>query len=578
MKLLRVFLGTPFRSLPSGFEVKFNMPISDDPICLVGINGSGKSNLLEALAEIFSYLNTPYLNFIKHYTDRSTINHFEIEYLIPKYYAANSIRANLISSVVERFVHIKVVKEVDTIASYYLIHNDEQIDVESSPDLLPQRIIGYSSGQNEILSIPFYKILFKYFHNLREEQKRNDEDFYSEEEAVANADLGRVEYGRLQFLSYNDSPLLILSNLLSLDDNLDGTLFSEIGNIRLVFCELTIRRELEVDGGIHLTAQARKVLDFLYESATEIIDTNLFRIVRILVTDELKAKFKDQYIDASGIFNALYNLSLINLNGISNGRMNTLLRGQDSIYLNYRASDFETRKLFFRVTRLEIDKDSVDAPISYKELSDGEHQFLHTLCAVRTFKDDVVLYLMDEPETHYNPKWKYEYFQLLKNSGYNENSQIVLTTHDPVLLAGLKKESVLVFNKPTAEKSRTFKPVKDLKGMGVDAILMSDVFGFDTSIDLSTKGELIELKELYIKRMKQQDLSSAEEKRYDELYEKLRDLDYSKPLNDPLYREYLKGLEELGLYNRTFLTEEEKKLRSKYSKEAIARIQELYNK
>ena len=35
------------------------------PICLVGINGSGKSKLLECIAEIFEYLTGCYTDFIK---------------------------------------------------------------------------------------------------------------------------------------------------------------------------------------------------------------------------------------------------------------------------------------------------------------------------------------------------------------------------------------------------------------------------------------------------------------------------------------------------------------------------------
>jgi energy-coupling factor transporter ATP-binding protein EcfA2 len=61
MRLLRLHLPNGFRGLPPGFEVRFHAettasPQSLDPLCLVGLNGSGKSNLLQVLAEIFRTL------------------------------------------------------------------------------------------------------------------------------------------------------------------------------------------------------------------------------------------------------------------------------------------------------------------------------------------------------------------------------------------------------------------------------------------------------------------------------------------------------------------------------------------
>ncbi|QYS86155.1 AAA family ATPase [Flavobacterium oreochromis] len=59
MKLKSLKLHSPFRSLQSGFEIDFLNEYNSDklwdfmPYCLVGRNGSGKSNILEVLAEIF---------------------------------------------------------------------------------------------------------------------------------------------------------------------------------------------------------------------------------------------------------------------------------------------------------------------------------------------------------------------------------------------------------------------------------------------------------------------------------------------------------------------------------------------
>jgi len=60
MRLQYFKLLTPFRGLPAGFEIDLTRPPKSDPvepICLVGLNGSGKSNIMQALAQTFYYLS-----------------------------------------------------------------------------------------------------------------------------------------------------------------------------------------------------------------------------------------------------------------------------------------------------------------------------------------------------------------------------------------------------------------------------------------------------------------------------------------------------------------------------------------
>ncbi len=69
MKLLRFKLGVRFRSLPADFELHFlrgwdqQSCFEFSPYCLVGCNGTGKSNILEALAAIFYHIECIYLDY-----------------------------------------------------------------------------------------------------------------------------------------------------------------------------------------------------------------------------------------------------------------------------------------------------------------------------------------------------------------------------------------------------------------------------------------------------------------------------------------------------------------------------------
>ena len=64
MKLLRLKIENEdgFRSLQKGFEINFRTLADTEameqfrPFCFAGLNGSGKSNVLEALANIFYHL------------------------------------------------------------------------------------------------------------------------------------------------------------------------------------------------------------------------------------------------------------------------------------------------------------------------------------------------------------------------------------------------------------------------------------------------------------------------------------------------------------------------------------------
>ncbi len=89
MKLHRLKILSDFRGLPAGFEISFtpsDLFAKDlEPICFVGLNGSGKSNVLEALSEIFFYLETYHLEEDKKaLSSYKTLLGFEIKYCLPR--------------------------------------------------------------------------------------------------------------------------------------------------------------------------------------------------------------------------------------------------------------------------------------------------------------------------------------------------------------------------------------------------------------------------------------------------------------------------------------------------------------
>ena len=91
--------------------------------------------------------------------------------------------------------------------------------------------------------------------------------------------------------------------------------------------------------------------------------------------------------------------------------------------------------------------------------------------------DDASLLLLDEPATHLNPNWKYDYMNLMHEVLGNRKVQVLLNTHDPILLSGMKKESIVIFGRDASTKQVYSRPAdEDLLGKGVDGILISEVF------------------------------------------------------------------------------------------------------
>ena len=126
-------------------------------------------------------------------------------------------------------------------------------------------------------------------------------------------------------------------------------------------------------------------------------------------------------------------------------------------------------------------------------LSEGERQLLTVLGLMKFTRDDESLFLLDEPDTHLNPRWKLSYFDQIekildhKVEGSNlsawQTSQVVLTTHDPIMLTSLYAEQIRVLTESQEFGKQSQIPEEDPINMGVEAIIQSGLYGIRTSLD-----------------------------------------------------------------------------------------------
>ena len=153
------------------------------------------------------------------------------------------------------------------------------------------------------------------------------------------------------------------------------------------------------------------------------------------------------------------------------------------------------------------------------------------------------LFLLDEPDTHLNPNWSRDYVnKYIKNLIISENikTHVLLTTHDPVLIGGMKKEDVIIMkyanNTVIAEH-----PHRDPMGSSYDGILTGDAFELSSAISPELENE-IERKTILLFK---EDKTPQENQELKELKERLGNYDYNIMHDDPLYENYLKARTEV---------------------------------
>ncbi len=214
--------------------------------------------------------------------------------------------------------------------------------------------------------------------------------------------------------------------------------------------------------------------------------------------------------------------------------------------------------------RIRVRLKKNDGSVTFRELSEGEQQLLTVLGLLRFTAEDESLFLLDEPDTHLNPRWSVDYLNYLKSfvgqkNESRDNSHIVLTTHNPLAIAELVKEQVqILYREEGSQTVLAQKPAVDPKGMGFAGILTSDMFGLGSNLDKATNADLLELHRLSTQHAA---LSDADRARLVEIRTRLEGLDFNFASRDRLEREFLRARFDLsanGEINGAIVTPENK--------------------
>lgn len=192
--------------------------------------------------------------------------------------------------------------------------------------------------------------------------------------------------------------------------------------------------------------------------------------------------------------------------------------------------------------------------VLFSELSEGEQQLLTVVGLMQFTRHEESLFLLDEPDTHLNPKWKLSYLtELARQSGLlsqdgavdggrevwlDASSQLILTTHDPLTIAGLRRAQVKIFER-IGNDTIVEVPDVDPQGMGVAGVLI-EMFGLPSTLDTVTQEKIDQRNEL--SRLPQR--SHDQEEELSRITTELKRLGLVYEARDPEYRDYLKALHE----------------------------------
>lgn len=441
-------------------------------LALIGLNGSGKSQLLELIAETFAYL--------ERWQREDFITRTPLPFEVSVQYLIKN------QSQTEDLIQVNIDK--DEVKSYKLTNDGERhLLLLEAP--LPDFIVGYASGLNENLQRAFMKNSLQYFEIKRisaQRQKLLTENIDEEQVSEINKkflnkyphifdNLYSEDYDQENYLSLrevNPQP----SNLIYLDYDSTSLLL-----LSLVLLPLEKVEQILGELGFKYPIKAK----IYYDLRSGVIDTDAIRDVKMLVRS-----VEEKNITPIGNRTTNDQFDQYELNFLAG--IIELDFSNSSILNNLREANYhDPRSFFLRLLKLQqlgnkkwpitnrrkLAKDdfieTVKTPLKtqlplsmvelrflnnknqevcFDDLSDGEAQLMQVLAASTIFGLGQSLFLFDEPETHLNPSWRTYFHTYLEkalnlNDGGTEDSQIFLSTHSPFMISSLKKENVFFFER-----------------------------------------------------------------------------------------------------------------------------------
>jgi energy-coupling factor transporter ATP-binding protein EcfA2 len=500
-----------YRNLQN-FEIDFDE--SQSTTVLLGHNGSGKSNLQEAIVEIFRELES----------GRPASFQYSIRYFC---YGKNiEVKATPNSK-----------KRLQISVDGKMITNTEFS--KNKELLLPQYIFGYYSGWSSRLEQQFEAPTRKFRNQVLRNKDIPPRRFF----------FCRKDYSQLVLLAFflTDSPE----------------------------AKKLLREYLQID---------------TFETALFVIKKPARPLGGTSNLDAVDPRFWNTGGAFLPFLERLWNRSLapirnteiierdIRRRGEATERLYLFIKNQDQ--LSSLRQQYESTKLFFfnleslflcdLIDEVRIKVRKTDGRyVTFSQLSEGEQQLLTVLGLLIFTQDEESLFLLDEPNTHLNPVWTYDYLQLLKENLHSQQSQVIIATHDPLMIGSLYKNQVRIVSQEEGTAIAA-EPEYDPKGIGIEGLLKSDLYGH--KLRSSLPRDVLEDIDLQNQLVALPDRNAAQERQLEEVNQRLDKLAISRSHPNPLFALFAKAIANEPLFQKPELTKEDLEAQEQLANEIIDKI------
>ncbi|ELB2862026.1 AAA family ATPase [Vibrio alginolyticus] len=455
-------------------------------VALIGLNGSGKSQLLELIAEAFAFLERRQRKDFKVKTPLGF--GFELTYQLggTTDHSAGSLGMECGSPLAvaggisqPRFKVTLNQTSKEPSAFVWLADTWNEIRIE---ELELPYIVGYSSGQNENLQRSFMKNAVQYFDNMRIRLNRRKElntklndaqisdinkrylkrapHLFEPEDSYFESRYLTTDSGE-QLRAEAGEPLEVESYLLDLREYptaLSKCVYLDYDCAGLALASLALLPTGDIDTILsEITFKYPKELVLHYDLRGDVAGRDEVRDIQLLARiageDNIEGLSQRTTDTQYEVFEMNYLSGLITLNLDDpdiKEQLNDASYGEPAAFFRrlYKLQQLGV-KSWLGVTRQKLRRDNFDGtvkkplktklPLSVErlvladgsgrkvcldDLSDGEAQLIEVLATARIFSPERTLFLFDEPETHLNPSWRtYFHSHLSKAMVLSDNDE-----------------------------------------------------------------------------------------------------------------------------------------------------------
>jgi predicted ATPase len=559
-----------FRNLRD-FEIAFTRSINDPDgterefksHAVIGQNGSGKSNLLEAIITIFRDLDL----------DATSTLDYEMDY-------ETSDRDG-----VKHRIELKAQEGKRPTVTINGRKSSSREIVENPNTYLPAHIFAYYSGKNERVEQLFQQHLHRFNQRMRFDETEQlpshliERFTGTEEEAEAirrhrtsregrRRRLGEDQLRRLFYCRGGHTQLVLLACFLS-GDPVISRILEDLQIVQLESALFVLKQPNYLRSDVP-EANVRNGDPRFWFAAGTVVSEFLDKLWKVALApiDDTNSKL----IDFRGRRENQEQLYLFVPDNDSLKKLGNLVGPPESFF---RYAEGAYIGDLIEEVRIGVKHKDVEGNVSYVQLSEGELQLLTVLGLMRITSRDNCLFLLDEPDTHLNPIWKLRYFDKIESvlapTGRQEersDSQIIITTHDPMVIGSLRKEQVRIF-KSDEGRTSVEMPAENPQGMGVAGLLKSELFGLRSTVDSETRRHLDRRNYLYALGKKR---TKEENGELSKLSEQLSELGFASDFKDPYFAMFVQKMALHTEFHKDVLTAKEMAAQDKVANSIIDKI------